>query len=73
MSEFEKNQANSEQTFGMAESSEAADEEQGAHFNMVETSNGSSPKTMETCPECGLTISHEGGCLLCHNCGYSKC
>lgn len=45
----------------------------GAHFNMVESSNGTASKTMSTCPECGSTISHEGGCLLCHNCGYSKC
>jgi ribonucleoside-diphosphate reductase alpha chain len=45
----------------------------GAHFNMVEPSNGASSSKMSICPECGSTISHEGGCLLCHNCGYSKC
>ena len=43
----------------------------GAHFNMVD--NNATSKTMSTCPECGSTIAHEGGCLLCHNCGYSKC
>ena len=44
-------------------------------FNMVEpgSGNGVKPKIMSICPECGSTISHEGGCLLCHNCGYSKC
>jgi ribonucleoside-diphosphate reductase alpha chain len=47
----------------------------GGSFNMVEPASASSnsAKTMSTCPECGSTISHEGGCLLCHNCGYSKC
>jgi hypothetical protein len=25
------------------------------------------------CPECGSEIEHEGGCVVCKNCGYSKC
>lgn len=25
------------------------------------------------CPECGGNLEHEGGCVLCHACGYSKC
>lgn len=25
------------------------------------------------CPECGNMIEHEGGCLVCRACGYSKC
>lgn len=25
------------------------------------------------CPECGGSLEHEGGCVLCHACGYSKC
>lgn len=28
---------------------------------------------MGLCPECGDSLSHEGGCLLCHTCGFSKC
>jgi len=27
----------------------------------------------ETCPECGTTLEHEGGCNVCRVCGYSKC
>jgi ribonucleoside-diphosphate reductase alpha chain len=27
----------------------------------------------ETCPECGSTLEHEGGCNVCRICGYSKC
>lgn len=25
------------------------------------------------CPECGAALEHEGGCVICRNCGYSKC
>lgn len=26
-----------------------------------------------TCPECGMEMANEGGCVTCKNCGYSKC
>ncbi|MFC1651793.1 vitamin B12-dependent ribonucleotide reductase [Patescibacteria group bacterium] len=25
------------------------------------------------CPECGGILEHEGGCVVCRGCGYSKC
>jgi ribonucleoside-diphosphate reductase alpha chain len=25
------------------------------------------------CPECGGPVEHEGGCCVCHSCGYSEC
>lgn len=25
------------------------------------------------CPECGSKVEHEGGCMVCRSCGYSKC
>ncbi len=25
------------------------------------------------CPECGSRLEHEGGCVSCRSCGYSKC
>jgi len=28
---------------------------------------------LKTCPECGSEVEHEGGCVVCRNCGYSKC
>lgn len=34
---------------------------------------GSSPNTVTGCPECGSGVEHEGGCVVCRNCGYSKC
>jgi ribonucleoside-diphosphate reductase alpha chain len=29
--------------------------------------------TNATCPECGEKVRFEGGCVVCPNCGYSKC
>ncbi|MBF0546493.1 MAG: vitamin B12-dependent ribonucleotide reductase [Candidatus Riflebacteria bacterium] len=25
------------------------------------------------CPDCGESLRHEGGCVICSDCGYSKC
>ena len=25
------------------------------------------------CPECGEPLEFEGGCVICHSCGWSKC
>ncbi|MBN1382384.1 MAG: vitamin B12-dependent ribonucleotide reductase [Deltaproteobacteria bacterium] len=25
------------------------------------------------CPDCGGRLEHEGGCAVCHSCGYSEC
>lgn len=33
---------------------------------------GGIPET-DICPECGTQLSHQGGCLNCLNCGWSKC
>ncbi len=29
--------------------------------------------TIKYCPECGTAVEHEGGCVVCRNCGFSKC
>jgi ribonucleoside-diphosphate reductase alpha chain len=26
-----------------------------------------------TCPECGTNVEHVSGCVVCYNCGWSKC
>jgi len=28
---------------------------------------------IHSCPECGSPVEHEGGCVICRNCGFSKC
>ena len=28
---------------------------------------------MKYCPDCGSRLEHEGGCVICRQCGYSKC
>ncbi|MEZ5126195.1 MAG: vitamin B12-dependent ribonucleotide reductase [Thermoleophilia bacterium] len=35
-------------------------------LSLVEVSQGA-------CPDCGGVIEHEGGCVVCRLCGYSKC
>ncbi|HQQ88961.1 MAG TPA: TSCPD domain-containing protein, partial [Oscillospiraceae bacterium] len=29
--------------------------------------------TLKYCPECGELLEHEGGCVSCRSCGWSKC
>lgn len=28
---------------------------------------------IHVCPECGSKVEHEGGCVICRACGFSKC
>ncbi|MBP8855648.1 MAG: vitamin B12-dependent ribonucleotide reductase [Oscillospiraceae bacterium] len=28
---------------------------------------------IHACPECGAAVEHEGGCVICRTCGFSKC
>ena len=31
------------------------------------------PKSQTACPECGTNVEHVSGCVVCYNCGWSKC
>lgn len=39
----------------------------------VASSDSSEPKTMTACPECGSNVEHVSGCVVCYNCGWSRC
>ena len=44
----------------------------------IEEATGQVPNTAEavvgkTCPDCGQSLRKESGCLVCQDCGYSKC
>ena len=32
-----------------------------------------SVETEDICPECGAKLWNDGGCIVCKNCGWSKC
>jgi len=44
-------------------------EESKTSCNVIQNLNND----LKNCPECGSPIHHEGGCVICRNCGYSKC
>ena len=35
--------------------------------------NAEEERQMGSCPECGAQMAHESGCVICRNCGFSKC
>jgi len=41
------------------------------HLREEEKENA--PPFKGACPECGGILEHEGGCCVCHGCGYSEC
>ena len=49
------------------------------HVDDIELENGMPAKRevvagkIRFCPECGKHVEHEGGCVVCRHCGYSKC
>jgi ribonucleoside-diphosphate reductase alpha chain len=38
-----------------------------------ETKLPTATAAMGACPDCGGAVEHEGGCLVCRSCGFSKC
>ena len=31
------------------------------------------PDDIGACPDCGSSVEHEGGCIVCRSCGFSRC
>ncbi len=45
-----------------------------AHADFVEHGEHAGDVDISSpCPECGSNLLHEGGCVICRACGYSKC
>ncbi|KJR42042.1 ribonucleotide-diphosphate reductase subunit alpha [Candidatus Magnetoovum chiemensis] len=42
----------------------------GFNYNLK---NNGDVMIMGACPECGGAVEHESGCIVCHDCGYTKC
>ena len=40
---------------------------------VIEEIENTEPTIQYECPECGKELAFEGGCVICHNCGWSKC
>ena len=40
---------------------------------VVEEIKNTEPTIQYECPECGKELAFEGGCVICHNCGWSRC
>ncbi len=54
------------------------DNELAISKDAVKSNNPGNPHGVNTlvgtaCPECGQRLEHEGGCVVCRACGYSKC
>ena len=47
--------------------------ETGNHSTSVMKTNDPLVGLSGACPECGGAVEHEGGCMVCRACGYSKC
>lgn len=46
---------------------------QGARGPVTPDMTPAEAKLAKFCPECGSPLEHEGGCVTCRDCGYSKC
>nr|WP_243467806.1 TSCPD domain-containing protein [Acetivibrio straminisolvens] len=44
-----------------------------ADFKVAELEGDTENGNTAVCPECGKKVEHEGGCVVCRSCGYSKC
>ena len=43
------------------------------HFGTTQNANHDRDLTYEFCPDCGSKLDHDSGCVVCSQCGFSKC
>jgi len=43
------------------------------HFGENQKANRDRDLTLEFCPDCGAKLNHDSGCIVCTQCGFSKC
>lgn len=43
------------------------------HFGKGPNANHDRDLTLEFCPDCGSKVKHESGCIVCSQCGFSRC
>jgi len=43
------------------------------HFGNGQNANHDIDLTMEFCPDCGAKLNRDSGCIVCTQCGFSKC
>jgi ribonucleoside-diphosphate reductase alpha chain len=65
-------------SFTLSQSQSAVSTEQPIQAKAIPTPSFSSRARTavavdNACPECGMPINHESGCVVCTQCGYSKC
>jgi ribonucleoside-diphosphate reductase alpha chain len=41
--------------------------------HQAQTNVESALQEMGACPDCGASVEHEGGCIVCRACGFSRC
>jgi ribonucleoside-diphosphate reductase alpha chain len=47
--------------------------QRGSNGNGNGSHNQNVAMLIGACPECGGAVEHEGGCAVCHSCGFTKC
>jgi len=43
------------------------------HFGSEKNANQDKDLSLEFCPDCGTKLEHDSGCVVCSQCGFSKC
>lgn len=45
----------------------------GEHIQRAKVAVNNGAADIHTCPDCGSSVTHETGCVVCYQCGWSRC